>query len=188
MSSVVHEYPLQSTSESGAVSGATRSGERMTRARNKLSARKVATLSDTGRHGDGGGLYLVIDTTGETYRRRWLYLFTLNGKRREMGLGGFPEVSLADARKARDVAEQSVRGGVDPIDAREASKRASEGKQITSVKLVEILGRSPCLLRLRFSGLAWVVRRVRSWSPGSCSDAAIATRRFVRAGSRQRGA
>ena len=57
---------------------------------------------------------------------------------------------------------------------------------ITSVKMVEIQGRSPCLLKLRFSAMTSPPRRGRSWSPGSCSDAAIATRHFVQAGSRRR--
>ena len=55
----------------------------------KLSARKVATLSKPGRHGDGAGLYLSISKAGDTLRRRWVYLFTRGGKLREMGLGGF---------------------------------------------------------------------------------------------------
>jgi hypothetical protein len=45
-----------------------------------------------------------------------------------MGLGGCPETSLADARKARDLAEQSIRAGEDPIEAREASRRVDAGK------------------------------------------------------------
>ena len=70
----------------------------MARARNKLNARTVEALKAPGRYSDGGGLYLGIDDGG---RSRWLYFFNVAGKRREMGLGAYPQVSLKDARKAR---------------------------------------------------------------------------------------
>jgi integrase len=94
----------------------------MARARNKLTARKVATLSEPKRHSDGGSLYLAIDGGGDAMRRRWLFLYLWNGKRREMGLGGFPAVSLADARRLRDEAERLVRDGVDPIASRDMAR------------------------------------------------------------------
>lgn len=77
---------------------------------------------EPGRHSDGGSLYLVIDGQGDAIRRRWLFLFNWNGKRREMGLGGFPAVSLAEARQARDFAEKQVREGRDPIAARDLAR------------------------------------------------------------------
>lgn len=55
----------------------------MSRQLNRLSARKVATLEEPGRHADGGGLYLSISKDG---RRRWVFLFRWKGKLREMGL------------------------------------------------------------------------------------------------------
>lgn len=100
----------------------------MARARNKLTALKVKTLKESGRYSDGGSLYLAIDSSETGTRRRWLYLFPWQGKRREMGLGGYPEVSLADARIARDASEQSVRAGIDPIEARDATKHVEAAK------------------------------------------------------------
>lgn len=100
----------------------------MARARNKLTALKVKNLTESGRHSDGGSLYLSLDSSETGARRRWLYLFTWQGKRREMGLGGYPEVSLAAARMARDTAEQGVRAGIDPIETREVAKRPDAGK------------------------------------------------------------
>lgn len=99
----------------------------MARTRNRLTARGAAALLEPGRHADGGGLYLVIDGDGRSAdRRRWLYLFQWRGKRREMGLGGYPTVSLAEARKVRDEAEQILRDGRDPILAREEMRRGRE--------------------------------------------------------------
>jgi len=100
----------------------------MARARNKLTARKLATLSEPKRHSDGGSLYLAIDGDGEAARRRWLFLYPWNGKRREMGLGGFPAVSLADARRLRDEAERLVRDGRDPIASRDLAKEERAAK------------------------------------------------------------
>jgi hypothetical protein len=93
----------------------------------KLSARKAATLSEPGRHGDGLGLYLSISKAQDTLRRRWVYLFTRGGKLREMGLGGFPEVPLAAARIERDKWSAVLRSGDDPIGLRKAEKSASRG-------------------------------------------------------------
>jgi integrase len=103
-------------------------GGHMARTRNKLTARAVATLSEPGKHSDGGGLYLRIGGDGGSVRRRWIFRFVWRDRTREMGLGGYPEVSLADARKARDVAEKFVQAGQDPITAREDARRAQIGK------------------------------------------------------------
>src|SRR5215475_5587175 len=94
---------------------------------NKLTARRVATLNKPGRHGDGAGLYLSISKAGDTLRSRWVFLFTRGGRLREMGLGGFPEVSLAAARLERDKWSSVLRSGGDPIGLRKAEKTASRG-------------------------------------------------------------
>src|ERR1019366_1628265 len=100
----------------------------MIRTRNKLSARTVASLSRSGRYSDGGNLYLRIGPADGTHRRRWIFRFVWRARTREMGLGGYPEVSLADARKARDDAEKLARAGQDPIGMREGERRALIGK------------------------------------------------------------
>jgi hypothetical protein len=84
----------------------------MVREINRLSARRVQTLSESGRHADGGGLYLVVDTGG----KRWVFLYRFRGKRREMGLGSLNAVPLATARDMAEAARQSVAAGIDPID------------------------------------------------------------------------
>ncbi|NOD87406.1 MULTISPECIES: site-specific integrase [unclassified Ruegeria] len=61
---------------------------------NKLTARQVQHAKP-GKHSDGGGLWLVVSPTGT---RKWVLRHTVDGKRRERGLGGYPAVSVADAR------------------------------------------------------------------------------------------
>lgn len=60
----------------------------------KLTARKAATAGP-GKHEDGAGLRLVVSPAG---RKKWVLRYTIDGRRREMGLGSFPDVSLAEAR------------------------------------------------------------------------------------------
>ena len=64
-------------------------------AKNKLSARFIKTAS-AGKHSDGAGLWLI---KGEDGGAQWMLRVTIHSKRREMGLGGFPSVGLATARK-----------------------------------------------------------------------------------------
>ena len=93
----------------------------------KLTARRASTLAKPGRHGDGGGLYLSLSGVGPTQRRRWVYLYTRNGKLREMGLGGFPGMPLAQARLERDKWAAVLRAGGDPIGLRKSEKALSKG-------------------------------------------------------------
>ena len=87
------------------------------RARAKLSARFVQTVTEPGRHSDGGGLYLVVDKNGA---KRWAFIFRWQGRQPEMGLGGYPATGLKEAREAAAGAERLVRAGVNPIEARRA--------------------------------------------------------------------
>lgn len=80
----------------------------------KLSARKVATATP-GKHEDGGGLRLVVSAKGA---KKWVLRFTINGKRREMGLGSYPDVGLAEARDKAGECRSLAKSGIDPIQAR----------------------------------------------------------------------
>ncbi|MBE3637429.1 tyrosine-type recombinase/integrase [Mangrovicoccus algicola] len=86
---------------------------------NKLSAAQVRT-APAGRYGDGGGLWLHKrdETAG-----KWLYLFKQGKRRREMGLGAFPAVSLKEAREKADRCRAQARDGLDPITEREKQRR-----------------------------------------------------------------
>lgn len=85
----------------------------------KLSARKVATAKP-GKYEDGGGLRLVVSKTGS---KRWVFRYTLHGRRREMGLGSWPDVSLADARDLALKSRRLVKDQIDPIEARRLKRR-----------------------------------------------------------------
>jgi integrase len=72
-----------------------------------------------GRHADGGGLYLLVSETGAA---SWLVRMQKAGKRRDFGLGSLDKLSLADARKKRDVVRSQFEAGLDPVAER---KKAS---------------------------------------------------------------
>ena len=89
-----------------------------------LNSRKVETLTKAGRHADGGNLYLSISLNGG---RRWVFLYRLNGVRKEMGLGSAAKghVGLGEARKAATEARALIVNGTDPLIAKRALKRAN---------------------------------------------------------------
>jgi integrase len=90
----------------------------MALALNKLSARGVTAITKPGRHGDGGGLYLVVDKSGA---KRWVFLYRRDGTLREMGLGGLKSVTLARARELAGEARTNLQAGIDPITAKNTS-------------------------------------------------------------------
>lgn len=72
-------------------------------ARNKLSETRIRALTKPGVYSDGDGLYLRVRTGGS---KQWLFIFKRDGKRTEIGLGGYGQgtapVSLALAREKAD--------------------------------------------------------------------------------------
>jgi integrase len=73
-----------------------------------------------GRIADGDGLYLKAKANGSA---SWMLRFQLRGRRRDMGLGSFPAVGLAEARDLAEAARQQIKKGFDPIDARDVRER-----------------------------------------------------------------
>jgi hypothetical protein len=60
---------------------------------------------------DSGGLHLYVSTAGgKLWRFRYLY----GGKEKLLSLGPYPQISLFDARAARDAAKATLREGRDP--------------------------------------------------------------------------
>ena len=87
--------------------------------RAKLSALAKRPFTAPVRIGDGGGLHLLVKP-GNTAGGAWVLRYTFGGKRRDMGLGAYPTVGLAEARHAAEEARKLRRRGVDPLAARGA--------------------------------------------------------------------
>ena len=61
--------------------------------------------------GDGGWLYLLVKPSGT---RLWRMAYRFHGREKLLALGGYPEVSLKEAREKRDEAREKLRKGFDP--------------------------------------------------------------------------
>ena len=87
-----------------------------------------------GLYADGGNLYLQVTINGESVSRSWIFRFTINGKRRDMGLGAIHTIGLKDARAKAAELRKLVLEGRDPIaerDAQKAALAAATAKRVT---------------------------------------------------------
>lgn len=86
---------------------------------NVLNQMKAKNLG-SGKYSDGQGLWLV---KRDKEAGKWILRVVVEGKRREMGLGRWPDVSIAEARERATTARKEIRDGLDPIQQRAKSKR-----------------------------------------------------------------
>ncbi len=93
----------------------------MPRAAVELKPLEVQRLTKPGMHAVGviPGLYLQVLPTGA---RTWVLRAMVAGKRRDMGLGGYPAVTLAQARELARAAREKVKAGIDPIEEARAAR------------------------------------------------------------------
>ena len=82
---------------------------------NALSVSFVRSIATPGRFADGNALYLRVKPTGA---RSWVQRLVVRGRRRELGLGGYPLVSLSEARTLAQTNRRVARGGGDPLAER----------------------------------------------------------------------
>ena len=87
--------------------------------KHKLSFAFIRSAS-AGKYSDGAGLWLHKRDDGGS---QWFLRISIGGKRREMGLGGYPEISIKQAREDAETFRSAVRNGIDPIQHRDQQKR-----------------------------------------------------------------
>jgi hypothetical protein len=90
----------------------------------KLSAVQVAKAKNPGYLSDGGNLYLRITKSGS---KNWEFIYSLNGKTRQMGLGGVYKVSLERARQKAADARAKLGDGIDPVAERQVIVDKGQG-------------------------------------------------------------
>lgn len=93
----------------------------MVKTTKRLTVLSVGNLTKPGYHADGDGLYLQISKHGS---RSWLFIFTQEGKRYEMGLGALRDVSLSQARDKLRACRDQLLAGINPIEARNKARAA----------------------------------------------------------------
>jgi integrase len=93
----------------------------------ELKPAQIRTLP-VGMHAVGGatGLYLRVAANkhGEPGARNWILRVTVGARRRDMGLGGWPDVPLTEARDRAREARRKIEAGIDPIEQRRSAKAA----------------------------------------------------------------
>ncbi len=98
----------------------------------QLTYARISKTTTPGRYFDGRtGLHLLVRSATKKY---WVFRFALNGERRDMGLGVFPRISLADARKAAQEARGLLDNGVSPLQKKAADKATKahvEARRVT---------------------------------------------------------
>jgi integrase len=102
------------------------------RALNKLTAASLR-IRDPGVYADGGGLFLqvTVGADGEP-RRSWLCRVTVNGVRRELGLGRADVVTLAEARQKAAELRRTAAQGIDPKEKEQTERAEREAKAATA--------------------------------------------------------
>src|SRR5215510_9143778 len=94
-------------------------GVGMARTVGRLKALKVERANEPGMYADGAGLYLQVTSSAA---KSWIYRYSLRKKAREMGLGSFPTIGLAEARTKAGDCRRLCQEGIDPIEARKAAR------------------------------------------------------------------
>jgi hypothetical protein len=97
-------------------------------AHNQMKAKNLGP----GKHFDGQGLMLV---KSRKEAGKWILRLVVDGKRREMGLGRWPDVSISEARDLAVDARRRVRDRIDPVAERQSEQQKQ--KRLTVAQAIE---------------------------------------------------
>jgi integrase len=112
-----------------------------------LQIRKAKPTDERYKLDDGKGLYLLVHPNGSKY---WRLKYQLGGKEKLLAIGVYGEVSLGEARKARDAARALVREGRDPVIERRQRKAENLAELGTTLEVV---------------AREWMTANAQRWSP-----------------------
>lgn len=121
----------------------------------KLNPKQVESLSAPGSYGDGDGLLLVVKAAGG---KSWVLRYQFAGKRRDMGLGSYPEVSLKAARLAAAEQHKLRVAGTDPMAARDAKREAERQQRARRVTFETLTSEY-----IAAHGAAWSEQWLQGW-------------------------
>ena len=105
----------------------------------ELSPLSISRLKEPGLWAVGGvaGLYLHVNDRGA---RSWILRVVVGDKRRDMGLGGYPDIGVADARQKAREARLKIERGIDPILLRKQAKSELMALQATDKTFEQAAG------------------------------------------------
>lgn len=99
--------------------------------RDRLTFKRIERLAEPGRYADGGNLWLQVRSATS---KSWLFRYTLHGRARQMGLGAFPDLGLAEAREKARIERLRLCDGLDPLEERNrerAEQRRAQAAVVT---------------------------------------------------------
>jgi len=105
------------------------------KARDRLSALMVKSISAPGIYHDGGGLYLQVSRL-ESRSKSWFLRYTIEGKVRDMGLGSLTEWSLSEIRDRAKKFRRMLDDKLDPIEIRNHERVLQKADVAEKAKLV----------------------------------------------------
>lgn len=105
---------------------------------------------------DSQGLYLVIQPNGS---KLWRFRYRFLDRQKTLHLGGWPQISLADARSRRDDAKKLVANGIDPALEKKRARIAAKHAAANTFEAVA----QEWLVKCERDGLAPVTIEKISW-------------------------
>ncbi|MBI5656744.1 MAG: integrase arm-type DNA-binding domain-containing protein [Geobacter sp.] len=99
----------------------------------ELQVRNVKPASKDVKIFDGGGLYLLVTTSGG---KLWHFKYRFEGKEKKLTFGPYPEISLSRAREKREDARRQVAEGIDPGELKKAQKAARTAEAENAFEVV----------------------------------------------------
>lgn len=84
-----------------------------------LTAIQLRNLKAAGRYSDGSGLILVLNKSGKA---SWIVRVQVDGRRRDIGIGSYSDLSLGAARELAADVRRQVKAGVDVVAERKREK------------------------------------------------------------------
>lgn len=89
----------------------------------ELEVKKTKATDKPQKLSDGGGMYLLIQTSSS---KCWRMDYRFAGKRKTLAIGVYPDVTLTQARERREEARKLLANGGDPSAIKKASKQANQ--------------------------------------------------------------
>lgn len=126
-----------------------------------VQIRKAKPAEKAQKLADGSGLHLFISPTGG---KLWRYRYAFGGREKLLSIGAYPDVTLAEARVARDEARAALRGGKDP-SVLKRQRRATAARE--SGDTFEVIARE------------WHDVQRGRWAPKHAEDVMISLERDV---------
>ena len=112
----------------------------MPRIATELGPLAVKRLTTPGMHAVGGVAGLYLQVAGKA-AKSWILRALVANKRRDIGLGSYPAVSLASARLKAQAYRESIQQGLDPVVMKQAARSSLAVERARAVKFVDVATR-----------------------------------------------